>query len=140
MQSNATDFIEKLTVEELESELEALRRYADEKQRARDRAVEEYGKASNKVQTCQQLLSLKQSSQKRVSNRGETPGDGMDQTSTVLALIRESGPIGLRPKEIGKALEGRGVAVKPAYLHTILMRLKKRSDVRSQRSVYFAVK
>lgn len=142
MQSNATDFIAKYSVQRLEAELRTLRRQAEEKQKARDRAVEEYGQAANKVLMCEQLLALKQSSEKRASAHGDTIGflsDEKDQTSAVLALIRRTGKPGIRPKDIGRALESRGIVVTPAYLHTILTRLKKRHEVESVRGCYVAL-
>lgn len=141
MQSNATDFIERFTVRQLEAELKELRRRANEKQKVRDRAAEEYAEVANKVLVCEQLLNLKQTSEKRASVQGDTIsflGNGQDQTAAVLALIQGAGKMGIRPKEIAKALEIRGLVVKAAYLHTILMRLKKRHEVRSVRGSYSA--
>jgi hypothetical protein len=141
MQSNATHFIRGYSKQKLETELRALRREAEEKRKVRDRAVAEYAEAANNLLTCEQLLALKQSDEKRASrpNMIELVGEGKDQTSSVLALIRGTGELGIRPKEIARELESQGLEIKPAYLHTILMRLKKRGDVRSIRGSYVSV-
>ena len=141
MQSNATNFIRSYSKQRLETELRALKRLVEEKRKVRDRAVAEYAEAANNLLTCEQLFALKQSDEKRASrpNAIEPVGEGQDQTSSVLALIRETGELGIRPKEIAKALETQGLEVKPAYLHTILMRLKKRGAVKSVRGSYVSI-
>jgi hypothetical protein len=141
MQSNATKFIRTYSKQKLETELKSLKREVEEKRKIRDRAVAEYAEATNELLTCEQLFALKQSDEKRASqpNAIEPLGEGRDQTSTVLALIRGTGELGIRPKQIAKALDTQGLEVKPAYLHTILMRLKKRGAVQSVRGSYISV-
>jgi hypothetical protein len=141
MQSNATNFIRSYSKQKLETELRTLKRLVEEKRKIRDRAVADYAEAANNLLTCEQLFALKQSDEKRASrpNVIEPGGEGKDQTSSVLALIRGTGELGIRPKEIAKELETEGLEVKPAYLHTILMRLKKRGAVKSVRGSYISV-
>lgn len=141
MQSNATTFIRGYSKQKLETELRALKREVEEKRKARDRANAEYAEAANNLVTCEQLFALKESDQKRASqpNAIDLIADGRDQTSAVLALIRGTGTLGIRPKDMAKTLRSQGVEVKPAYLHTILMRLKKRGDVKSVRGSYISV-
>jgi hypothetical protein len=139
MQTNAIQFLRDYGAQKLETDLKVLRRAVEEKRKLKDRAIAEYTKAANDLLTCEQLLALQQSSDRRASAPLEIAGTGSDQTSAVLALIRGTGDLGIRPKEISKAMEGRGIRIKPAYLHTILMRLKKRGDVRSLRGSYKAV-
>jgi hypothetical protein len=139
MQTNATDFLRQYSTQKLEGELRTLRRLAEEKRKLRDRAVKEYAEAANKVLMCEQILALKETSVRRASLPVDIIDAQRDQTSAVLDVVRGTGSLGIRPKEIGKTLESRGISVKPAYLHTILMRLKKRRAVRSTQGSYVAV-
>lgn len=143
MQFHATNFFnERITVTQLEAELKALRQLADEKRKSRDKAAAEYEKAANNVVQCERLLRVKQASEGAVSGRRDMidfVSEPQDQTSAVLAAIRGAGEAGIRPKQIGLLLTSNGVVVKPAYVHTILMRLKKRDAVKSVRGSYVAV-
>lgn len=142
MQFHATNFFNKRTsVSKLEAELKGLRQLAEEKRKLRDKAAAEYAEAAKNVGQCEQLLRLKQTSESAVSGRGSVVdfvAEPQDQTAAVLTVIRGAGPVGIRPKQIEQLLAGNGIVVKPAYVHTILMRLKKRKEVRSVRGSYFA--
>jgi hypothetical protein len=139
MHTNATDFLLQFSKQKLEAELRTLRQIADEKRKIKDRAVKEYTDAANRLAMCEQLLAVKQTSEHRESLTVPVFEEGRDQTSAVLGLVRGTGSLGIRPKDIAKALASGGITVKPAYLHTILMRLKKRGDVKSVRGSYIPV-
>src|SRR5260370_14563318 len=100
MERNANNFIRGYSKQKLETELRALRREVEEKRKVRDRVVAEYAEAVNNLVTCQQLLAIKESDEKRASlpNAIELLGEGKDQTAAVLALIRVTGNLGIRPK------------------------------------------
>jgi|GEM_PF-4734773 len=139
MQTNAIQFLQDYGTQQIEADLKVLRRQLEEKRKLKDRAIAEYTKAANDLLTCEQLLALQQSSDQRALAPFEMAGKESDQTSAVMTLIRRTGALGIRPKDISKAMEARGLNIKPAYLHTILMRLKKRGAVSSVRGSYVAV-
>jgi hypothetical protein len=142
MQFHATEFFNKrISVRQLEAELKGLRRFAEEKRKLRDEAAAEYAEAASNVVQCERLLRVKQASENAASGSGAVVDfvtDSKDQTAAVLTVIRGSGEAGIRPKQIEQLLANNGMVVKPAYVHTILMRLKKRKEVRSVRGSYFA--
>lgn len=142
MQFHATEFFNKrVSVRQLEGELKGLRQLAEEKRKLRDKAAADYEKANNNVLQCERLLRVKQASESPESGRRDVVdfvSEPKDQTAAVLAVIHGAGEAGIRPKQIEQLLANNGMVVKPAYVHTILMRLKKRKEVRSVRGSYFA--
>jgi hypothetical protein len=134
MQFHATEFFNKrISVPKLKAELKGMRQL-------RDKAAAEYAEAARNVIQLERLLRIKEASEKAASDPGgrvDFVGDPTDQTAAVLAVIRAGGESGVRPKQIEQLLADNGIVVKPAYVHTILMRLKKRKEVRSVRGSYF---
>ena len=136
--STAADLLRRYSTQKLEAEIATLRQIAEDKKQLRDAAIKEYAVATNDLLLGEQLLALKRASELRASIP-PTETNGATQTAIVLNLIRTSPPPGFRPREIAKLLDHQGITIKPPYLHTILMRLKKRGEIKAERGVYIPI-
>jgi predicted RNA-binding Zn ribbon-like protein len=143
MQFHATEYFNKrITVSKLEAELKGLRQLAEDKRKLRDKAASDYAEVAKNIIQLERLLRVKKASENAASSSGDSVdflAEPTDQTAAVLQVIRAGGESGIRPKQIEQLLASNGIVVKPAYVHTILMRLKKRKEVKSVRGSYFAV-